>query len=335
MMQDIEESERLMLEVNQRGLDPDAPVVNQNAVKVERLLNDYRNATTPTLARVPQPVRTALERLQLPLEQLAAIDPALLTQAEHPVRQFLGAVSKRGLLFPSEGADGFDRFFGPVEKMIEALATVMPQSAQIYAQALLRMQPVWKLQDEELKRLAEDKERSLARLEVRKQLASRLAFELVSRRDASDAPVSVKQFLMGHWAQVLARAQLHPQHSGDEQRYEYTTTLLLWSVSLRRAGSRKEDLIERVPSLTSALRTGLASVQVPAPDVDAFLTELKKHHESVLSSDLLDDAADIYPPELPASADLSNMMMLGGAADAAKPPTQPSAPSYQSDLNLL
>ena len=336
MMRDIDESERLMLEVNQRGLDPDAPVLDQTSLKIERLLNDYRNATTASLARMPNPMRACLERLQQPLEKLAAIDKSLLTQPDHPVRQFLGAVSKRSLLFANETVDGFDSFLGPVEKMIEAVTQVTPQSAKLYSEALSRMQPVWAVQDEELKKLAEEKERSLARLEVRKQLASRLAFELVSRRDASDAPVAVKQFLMGPWAQVLARAQLHPQHADDEQRYEYTVALLLWSVSARRAGSHKEDLIERVPSLVQALRAGLASIQLPAPDVDAFLTELKKHHEAALSSDVLDDSPDAYPPESPQLADLSGMMMLGSAGDEPRrPPAPPSAPSYQSDLNLL
>lgn len=336
MMQDIEESERLMLEVNKRGLDPDAPVVDQTSLKVERLLADYRNATTPSLARVPQPVRAALERLQPALEQLAGTDKTLFTQPDHPVRQFLAGVSKRSLLFANESADGFDSFFGPVEKMIEALLQVAPQSGKIYAEALVRLQPVWKVQDQELQRLAEEKERSLARLEVRKQLASRLAFELVSRRDASDTPVAVKQFLMGPWAQVLARAQLHPQHPGDEQRYEYATALLLWSVSLRRAGSRKEDLVDLAPTLIKALRSGLLSIQLPGPEIEVFLSELTKLHEAALASEWADDALDTYPPEPPESADLSGMMMLGAASDAPRPPpAAPSAPSYQSDLNLL
>lgn len=335
MMQDIEESERLMIEVNKRGLDPDAPVVDQTHLKVERLLNDYRNATTPSLARLPQPVRATLERLQQPLEQLAALDASLLTRGDHPVRQFLEAVSKRGLLFASETTDGFDSYLGPVEKMITAIIQISPPSAKLYSEALVRLQPVWKVQDEELKRLAEDKERTLARLEVRKQLASRLAFELVSRRDASDAPVPVKQFLMGPWAQVLARAQLHPQHPQDEQRYEYAVALLLWSVSMRRAGSRKEELVRLAPLLTQTVRMGLASVQHTLAETDAFLTELSKLHEAVLASDEFDDSDDTYPPEPPQS-DLSGMMMLGGSQDAPRPPPPPpSAPSYQSDLNLL
>ena len=182
-----------------------------------------------------------------------------------------------------------------------------------------------------------NKERSLAQLEVRKQLASRLAFELVSRRDASDAPVPVKQFLMGPWAQVLARAQLHPQHPQDAQRYEYAAALLLWSVSMRRASSHKARLAELSPDLNQALRVGLASVEYPQGNIDAFMQELKKLHEAVMASDFDgDDSEDTFPPEPPSSADISDMMMLSGSPRPDAPRTAPPAlPSYQSDLNLL
>lgn len=339
MMQDIEESEQLMIEVSKRGLqmptaETEEQAQNKLTRQIERLIDDYRNATTPALARVPTPVRDALEKLQQPLERLAAVDASLLDKPDHPVRLFLDGIARRSLRFANEAADGFSLFFTPVQKMLEAVSQVAQPSVKLYEQALARMQPVWDQQDIELKKLEQQKERSLAQLEVRKQLASRLAFELVSRRDASDAPVPVKQFLMGPWAQVLARAQLHPEHPQDEQRYEYAAALLLWSVSLRRAGSLKAKLVELAPDLMQALRLGLASVEHPQGNIDAFMQELKKLHEAVMQSDLEDDADDIYPPQPPASADISDMMMLSAAPHSAPPPP-PAPPSYQSDLNLL
>lgn len=341
MMQDIEESERLMIEMSKRGLKMPSAEATPGASltrQVEKFIDEYRNATTPSLARVPTPLRDALEKLQQPLERLAAVDVSMFDKPDHSVRLLLDGITKRSLLFANEAADGFDSFFTPVQKMLEALGQVAKPSAKIYEQAFERLQPLWLAQDEELKKLAQLKERSLAQLEVRKQLASRLAFELVSRRDASDTPVAVKQMLMGPWAQVLARAQLHPEHPQDEQRYEYAVALLLWSVSVRRAGAHREKLVQLAPNLIQALRIGLASVEHPQSNIDIFLGELKKLHEAVLSDDAdPDDADDTFPPEPPqAAADLSAMMMLDAASNAArKPPPPPAAPSYQSDLNLL
>jgi hypothetical protein len=337
MMQDIEESERLMIEVNKRGLslsESNAPGVDKSAQKVERLLLDYGNLTTPALARMPQPMRTALEQMQPALEKLAVVDASFLTEDQHPVRLFLEAICRRSLIFTGDFADGFTSFFTPVQKMLEAVAQVAQPSAKVYEQALARLQPLWQQQDAELKTLQDKKERSLAQQEVRKQLASRLAFELVSRHDAGDAPVPVKQFLMGPWAQVLARAKLHPQYPQDEQRYDYAVALLLWSVSARRAAAHKEELIQRTPELIQMVQTGLASVEHPQGNIDAFLVEMKKLHEAVMASEVVDDGDDTYPPEPPAEADLSDMMMLTPNSPA-KRSEPPAAPSYQSDLNLL
>jgi Protein of unknown function (DUF1631) len=343
MMRDIEESERLMVMMNERGLqmpELDNPEADEEKLvdQVDRLLSDFRNRTSPSLARVPQLVRDALQRMQEPLVRLAQLDGSLLKQDEHPARLLLDEVSKRSLVFSQEDPKtnpAFAAFLTAINKLFDALVAVAQPSSKIYAQAKSKMQPVW-LQMDELQKQSEDrKERDLAQLEVRKQLASRLAFELVSRSDAGDAPVPIKQFLMGPWAQVLARAQLHPQYPQDEPRYMQAAAVLLWSVSVRRAGGFKDRLVAEIPDLIKQVKAGMLSVQVPQGNIDAFITDLKKLHDAVINADVEpgDPDDDDFPiDELSAEsmpADLSDMMMLD---EQRKPP---AAPSYQSDLNLL
>jgi hypothetical protein len=304
MMQDIEESERLMLLMQQRGLKmPDvAGKADQTAsappsgkpisVQVERILYDFGDTTTPMLGRVPLPVRQAIKQLQEPMEALAAVDASVLSQEDHPAHLFLDAVVQRSLQFDSEHADGFQHFFAPLQRMIDALCQVPQPTAKIYEQALLRLEPFWLQADQEIKNIEERKEQALAQLEVRKQLASRLAFELVSRRDAGDAPVPVKQFLMGPWAQVLARAQLHPQLPQDAQRYTNAVSGLLWSASTRRAGARHERLKQVMPRLEQTLREGMLSVDLPQPQIDAFIADLAKIHEAILQAEVSTGSAD-------------------------------------------
>jgi pentatricopeptide repeat protein len=286
MLRDIDEAERLMQEMQERGLElpSDEPATpEQMSKQIDRLLLTYADASTPS-ARMPLSLREAMIGLHHPLKLLAQQDDDFLENTDHPVCQFAYAVSQRGLMFGSDQADGFMSFFIPVQKMFAALAQVPQPNARIYSQALERLQALWLQQDEELKKLAQTKEQLLAQLQQRKQLASRLAFELVSRRDAGDAPVPVKQFLMGPWAQVLARAQLFPEHAQDEQRYAETTKALLWSVSTSRAAGQKQRLAQITPALISSLKHGLASVEQPASDVDVFITELAKLHEAVLTT---------------------------------------------------
>jgi Protein of unknown function (DUF1631) len=297
MMLDIDEAERLMLMMQERGLNlpTEEEVVASGkpiSVQVEKIIYEFCDTTTPTLGRVPLPVREAIAQLQEPMEALAAVDASVLRLEDHPARVFIDAIIQRSLRFSSDLADGFSLFFAPVQKMLEAVSQVAQPSAKVYEQALLRLEPVWLQADQELKNIEERKEQSLAQLEVRKQLASRLAFELVSRRDAGDTPVPVKQFLMGPWAQVLARAQLHPQHPQDEQLYSQAVTGLLWSVSTRRAGARKERLTEVLPRLAQTLQAGLKSVDQPQVQIDSFLSELNKLHDAVLAANVSTDSAD-------------------------------------------
>ena len=347
MMRDIEESERLMVTMNQRGLQmPELDKPEADAAKlvdkVDRILSDFRNRTSPSLTRVPQLVREALEIMQEPLVRLAKLDGSLLKQDDHPARLLLDEVSKRSLAFSQEDPKtnpAFAAFLTAINKLFEALAAVPQPNSKIYAQAQTKMQPVWLQMDELQKQSEERKERDLAQLEVRKQLASRLAFELVSRPDAGDAPGPIKQFLMGPWAQVLARAQLHPQYPQDEARYTHAAAVLLWSVSVRRAGGFKDRLVAEIPDLIKQIKAGLLSVQVLQGSIDVFVTDLKKLHNEVINADVDpgDPDDDDFPIEAFSAesmpADLSDMMMLGESASASKPPAGP--PSYQSDLNLL
>ncbi|MFM7332211.1 MAG: DUF1631 family protein [Brachymonas sp.] len=344
MMRDIEESERLMVQMQERGIPmPEDDGMSDEArlaEKVERLLSDFRNRTSPTLARVPQPVREAFERMQEPLVRLATVDGSLLKQEAHPARQLLDDISKRSLSYAQDDvkdSPAFAAFLTTITKLFDALGAVAQPSSKIYTQAVAKMQPVWQQMDEMLKQTEERKEKELAQQEVRKQLASRLAFELVSRSDAGDAPVAIKQFLMGSWAQVLARSQLHPQHPGDEPRYLRTLAILLWSVSVRRAGGYKDKLVAEIPDLMKSLKAGLLSVQVPQGNIDAFFTDLKKLHDEVINADMEagdpdDDDFPLEPLDASSSpADISDMMML--QEDSKRPP--PGPPSYSSDLNLI
>jgi hypothetical protein len=302
MLRDIDEAEHLMQEMQERGLElpSDEPLTpEQMSRQIDRLLLNYADASSPS-SRMPLSLREALMGLHQPLKLLAQQDDSFLENVEHPVCRFAYAVSQRGLMFGSDHADGYMSFFTPLQKMLAALAQVPQPTQRIYEQALERLQALWLQQDEELKQLAQTKEQILAQLQQRKQLASRLAFELVSRRDAGDAPVPVKQFLMGPWAQVLARAQLFPEYANDEQCYAETTKALLWSVSMNRAAGQQQRLAQITPALIAALKQGLASVEQPQADVDSFMAELAKLHEAVLTAapTTASQAADDLQPHL-------------------------------------
>ncbi|MBS7806362.1 DUF1631 family protein [Variovorax sp. PCZ-1] len=315
LLHDLDLSEQLMAKIRERGLpmpsmdesldhlhaatqlntltvpvEEKAPVPEVSEEKIAELLKSYRNTTSPSLQRVPVPLQEALEDLKLPLLSLAHQEPALLTDDQHPAQKFLGLVTQRSLRYSSEMAEGFVAFMTPVDKLITAIS-VMPQpSSRVFEQAGTSLSTVWQRQDDAVALEESRKALEQAQMQEAKQLAGRLGFQLVGRKDAGDAPPMIKQFLMGPWAQVLARAQLFPLQAGDTERYTQVLAALLWSVSVRRAAPRKNEHATLIAKLIPQLKAGLQSINMPDLQADPLLSDIKKLQEAVQASVVAPDA---------------------------------------------
>jgi hypothetical protein len=312
MAQDLDQAEHLMAEIRARGLPmpdldegsdelaseatvfatapvpaastvPAAPVVAQ--VDIANLIKEYQNTTSPSLQRVAVPLREALDDLTAPVFLLALKDGQVLSNAEHPVRQFLGLITQRSLRYSSEVAEGFPLFMGAVDKRIKAIVSEEEPTSAMFEKAYNKLASLWRQQDEFLAQEQARNELEQRNMEAVKRFAGRLAFELVGRPDAQDAPAPIKQFLMGPWAQVLAKAQLYPDHDQDEQRYLQAVEALLWSVSVRRASSRKAEHAELRHQLTALLTAGLQSVKMPQAQIDGLLGDIGKLMDAVQAAD--------------------------------------------------
>jgi hypothetical protein len=258
--------------------------------QITELLKTYQNATSPSLARVPVPLREALDELKVPLLSLAQTDEGVLINDQHPVQKFLNLITQRSLRYPSEMAEGYLAFFTPVDKLITAFAAMRPPSARGFEQACTNLEAVWQRQDEAATKQEALEAQQQEQLQAAKQLAGRLGFQLVGRKDASDAPPMIKQFLMGPWAQVLAKSQLFPANANDAKRYTHVLASLLWSVSLRRAAPRKAEHAAVVSQLAPQLKAGLQSIRMPETQIDGFLADIGKLQETVQASVVVNDA---------------------------------------------
>jgi Protein of unknown function (DUF1631) len=313
LMFDLDEAENLMAQIHERGLPmPDlnaeamsaqeqsAAPSNTSAPKansfqtietqIDELIKSYQNTTSPSLQRVPVPLREALEHLKPSVRILVQEDEPVLSDSAHPARQFLELICQRSLRYTSELVEGFADFMTPVDKLIGSIVKMQFVNARVFEKACEKLTTYWQQVDSreaQKQALAAQKEEQM---QAARQLAGRLGFGLVGRRDAGDAPAAVKQFLMGPWALVLARAQLMDQQSADHERYTQAVTALLWSVSVRRASPRKMEHIELSAQLMSILQAGLQSIDMHADQAQGLLAEISKLHEAVQTSTVVADA---------------------------------------------
>lgn len=315
LLQDLDTAEQLMAQIRESGLPmpsmdesldalhqqtsanllavpaPEkAPQWQASEAQIAELLKRYQNTTSPSLQRVPVPLREALDDLAAPFFALAQMEASLLTDDQHPAQKFLSLLTQRSLRYSSEMAEGFLAFMTPVDRLIEAIAVMRQPSSRVFEQACTSLCAVWQRQDDAAAQEQARKALEQEQMQTAKQLAGRLGFQLVGRKDAGDAPPMIKQFLMGPWAQVLARAQLFAQQEGDVQRYTQTLAGLLWSVSARRAAPRKQEHLALVQQLAPQLAAGLQSIQMPDVQANALLSDIKKLQDAVQASVVAVDA---------------------------------------------
>ena len=307
LLHDLDEAEHLMALIHERGLpmpdldagiygsskrpEPSSPSSVAKAssfqtieTQIDELIKTYQNTTSPSLQRVPVPLREALENLKPSLRILIQEDEPVLSDDTHPARQFFDLICQRSLRYSSEAAEGFSDFMTPVDKLIGAIAQMQFVNARVFEKASAKLSTYLQQQDtKEAKKQAQAAQQQ-EQMQTARQLAGRIGFGLVGRKDASDAPPVVKQFLMGPWALVLARAQLLDQQSTDHERYTQAVAALLWSVSTSRVASRKTEHMALVAQLMPLLQAGLQSTDISAQQTQSFLADISQLQEAVQSS---------------------------------------------------
>jgi Protein of unknown function (DUF1631) len=268
--------------------------------------------------RLLECVRDWVGSLEPPLLALAAVDVGFLSDKRHPARLLLDEVTARSLGFADEAAEGFHHFFDPV---LVASAKLLPHAmpdAQPFVLAWQSIELAWSKQKSTAQLHREQAMQALLQAEQRNLLADKIALELTRRDDARLAPIFVKQFIAGPWAQVLAQTRLHPALLQAAQNYLDVVSELFWSVVPEQASRNKSRLVRMIPKLLATIREGLAMVGSSAHEGEAFFSQLMRVHEAALKAGLPPraaletKAAEVGPkpasaaaqvPELPIRAD--------------------------------
>ncbi len=260
--------------------DPVQPSADSSAVAqdVVRMLVDNL-CDDP---RLMEPVRDWVVALEPALLALAKIDVSFLSERKHPARVLLDEVTARSLGFSSERDEAFSAFFEPVLLVSAQLQADRVDGAAPFVQALQALEQAWAQVTSAAHAQREQAMQALALAEQRNLLADKIALELTRRDDARLAPIFVKQFMAGPWAQVLAKARLDPTQPSDPQVYLDVVGQLLWSVVVEEAARQKQRLVTLIPDLLKQLRAGLATVGGYENEAQAFFAQLIEVHEKAL-----------------------------------------------------
>jgi hypothetical protein len=146
------------------------------------------------------------------------------------------------------------------------------------AQQLL--ESTWQKQDAADRIRQAEAAKALLHVEQRNLLAQHIGMEFRAKLDNPHAPPSVKNFLFGPWAQVLAERKI--QGAAPSERFDHLADNLLWTTNLKKARKNPSRLVQLVPEVVRTLREGLRSVDYPDEMLKEFFDELIALHEAAL-----------------------------------------------------
>jgi hypothetical protein len=211
-----------------------------------------------------------MERLALPGQRLARAEPQIWQQADHAWWALLDRLLALCSVLDGQPGGAQDRFAQQCDAIVKRLLPEdgsVPDSARCRAlieelttaaQALAAASPVPGEGD------AGAPVSGLVKL-VREQLSQQLR--------VSEAPGSLRRFLMGPWLRVLATA-LDPERGDAGQAQRYTEWVDHVLGALRSDGSAAE-----LAPLLARGREGLASIALPEAQIATWMEDLEQHLE--------------------------------------------------------
>lgn len=256
------------------------------AAPLERQTIELLTRVFDTMAvdpQVPAPFLALLARLQGPARRMALLDPNVFGSTDHPVWQLLNRIGAAGAGHPLAGDARTAALLAFCQSLIEQLGDAAEPDASLYRRALTQldafMADQWQVQLQAAQRAVQ----MLQMAERREVLEQRLAQRIVDQMVPVRTTPTVRRFMTGAWAKVLADAMLRDGDDAPTTRgYIKLVDELLWSVQLPDHPQSRQRLITLLPSMLQRLRAGMEQIGLPAIEQDGMLDELMAIHTEAL-----------------------------------------------------
>ena len=242
--------------------------------------------------QIPPGFATVIARLEASALRVALADSTMLASPQHAVWRFIDDVGTAGGGHPQATDARGAALLGHVHGLVERLARKAAPQAVDWERARSQLDGFLADQLRDQLGTAQASVHALRRAERREllvqQLTARLADQVVPYRLTS----GMRRFVTGTWSQVLAEAMLREGEQAPATRgYIKLVDELLWSLRLPDHPQSRQRLVALLPGMLQRLRTGLASIHLPAPEQEQVLNELMEIHARALRPGSPDEAA--------------------------------------------
>ena len=255
-----------------------APIQRQTIELVSRLFDALLSDP-----QVPPDFGTVLARLQGSALRVALHDPETLASTRHEVWQLLDRIAEAGTTYPQANDPRAKELLGFCHALAEQLARGPAPDAALFRRIRAQLDAFLTDQYQVQLRAAQPAIRALQLSERREVLEQRLSQRLVDQMVTVRTTPSMRRFVTGTWARVLAESMLrHGEQDETTRGYIKLVDELLWSVQLPDHPQSRQRLVTLLPGMLKRLRAGLEMIDAPAGERNGVIDELMNIHTIAL-----------------------------------------------------
>jgi hypothetical protein len=229
-------------------------------------------------SQVPPEIKAILSRLQFPVLKVALTDAEFFASSAHPARRLIDRLASTAVGWEPYG-DENQRYKAEVERIVQQVLERFDKDLGIFEQLLAEFETfIGAMPVRETDPVARAK-RALEEAEKREVLAINTTIQVRRAFEHVELEPYLREFLVGPWVQVLVGAALRDdQTPGFSKAFRNLIHDLVWSVQPKVSAEERKRLVSLIPTMTRVLRDGLAMIQMPEVDQQAFLKNLMGSH---------------------------------------------------------
>ena len=232
---------------------------------------------------LPAAFRPVISRMQVAALRLCLAESAALESYEHPVWRLLDRIGETSQGYSRAEDPRLSGFLAFCSAVAEEMAGANAPDGALFRRGLNRIDAYLSELLQGQLRAAHGAIEALQIAERREILQQHLAQRITDQMVNVRTTPTIRRFVTGAWARVIADDMLrHGEQSDETMSSLRTVDDLLWSLTIPDHPQSRQRLIALLPGLLQRVRSGMEAIALPASEQQAVLNELMAIHTEAL-----------------------------------------------------
>ena len=234
-------------------------------------------------SQLPGSFRPIFARMQIAVLRVVLAEHAVLDSYDHPVWRLLDRIGEVSLGYSRIEDPRLSAFLAFCTAVAEEMAGAAAPDTALFRRGQNRVEGFLSEQLQAQLRSAQASVDALQLAERREILQQHLAQRLTDQMVQVRTTPTIRRFVTGTWAQVIAENMLSKGEQSEATMSDLKTVDdLLWSLKIPDHPQSRQRLLQLLPGLLHRLRVGMELVSLVLAEQQAILNELMTIHTEAL-----------------------------------------------------